>query len=494
MTKFLAHYFDSRSNVPTHSTTNLAGLHQIKSKQNETALWKCYMVSPQHTVVSSPTITMEEASREDDGAVPRGAVIMLSKDGVLTDLQLDDYNTSTTSTNQNHSLPHVEDVRFGISSFGNNNSTSIRCRRRRVLLQFGIRAGMVVLLLMLIIIPVVVIVMTSHQNSSSNTNNMSSRFQETIAYLQQYHVDPTAALTTTGSPQFRAAQWMANVDEASLPLSHDDNGRFLQRYALVVFYYSTQTQSVTWKHSLNFLSKQDECEWNFKVQQGRNENTSDSDSEMGVFCNDKDVVTRIVIEDMGLTGTLPVELSLLSDLTHLVLPRNQLYGSLPQQWVELTELTHLILNQNDFVQPLPSWMGDLTNLQYLDLSHNGFYSSLPDEFEQLDELTLLALEANHLTGNLDSLALLQQLQHLYLQDNQFTGTIDYHWMTTLIDLRTLDASNNLLEGGIPYQLLELSQLQVLDLHDNNLSGTIESVTQNVDTLHYARRRRKKGCD
>jgi Leucine-rich repeat (LRR) protein len=493
MTKFLAHYFDSRSNVPTHSTTNLAGLHQIKSKQNETALWKCYMVSPQHTVVSSPTITMEEASREDDGAVPRGAVIMLSKDGVLTDLQLDDYNTSTTSTNQNHSLPHVEDVRFGISSFGNNNTTSIRCCRRRVLQQFGIRAGMVVLLLMLIIIPVVVIVMSSHQNTSSNTNNMSSRFQETIAYLQQYHVDPMTALTTTGSPQFRAAQWMANVDEASLPLSHDDNGRFLQRYALVVFYYSTQTQSVTWKHSLNFLSKQDECEWNFKVQQGRNENST-SDSDMGVFCNDKDVVTRIVIEDMGLTGTLPVELSLLSDLTHLVLPRNQLYGSLPQQWVELTELTHLILNQNDFVQPLPSWMGDLTNLQYLDLSHNGFYSSLPDEFEQLDELTLLALEANHLTGNLDSLALLQQLQHLYLQDNQFTGTIDYHWMTTLIDLRTLDASNNLLEGGIPYQLLELSQLQVLDLHDNNLSGTIESVTQNVDTLHYARRRRKKGCD
>ena len=57
-----------------------------------------------------------------------------------------------------------------------------------------------------------------------------------------------------------------------------------------------------------------------------------SDSEMGVFCNDNDVVTRIVIEDMGLTGTLPVELSLLSDLTHLVLPRNHCTVRFPNNW------------------------------------------------------------------------------------------------------------------------------------------------------------------
>ena len=67
-------------------------------------------------------------------------------------------------------------------------------------------------------------------------------------------------LDDTTSPQYRAAQWMAEEDQLIINPS-DDLSRFAQRYAMVVFYYATGGDT-SWINQANFLSPTlDICSW-----------------------------------------------------------------------------------------------------------------------------------------------------------------------------------------------------------------------------------------
>jgi len=202
------------------------------------------------------------------------------QDDGFTDLELDPYhqNMRTVSLGD-HSLPNPEEVRI----------SETHGHRRKTLL-YAILAG--VCLLLVIIIPVSIA--SSRKNTSSRgrtqaLSQQSSRFQETMAYLSDY-VD-NDSLADNHSPQFRAAEWMADDDPLQLPLEKD--GHFLQRYALVVFYYATQGEA-EWTHQLKFLTDHHECDWN------RNFTFDDGSSELfGVRCDDDKVVDQLVIGKYG---------------------------------------------------------------------------------------------------------------------------------------------------------------------------------------------------
>jgi hypothetical protein len=67
-------------------------------------------------------------------------------------------------------------------------------------------------------------------------------------------------LDDTTSPQYRAAQWMAEEDQLIINPS-DDLSQFAQRYAMVVFYYATGGDT-SWTRKANFLSPTlDTCSW-----------------------------------------------------------------------------------------------------------------------------------------------------------------------------------------------------------------------------------------
>jgi hypothetical protein len=165
----------------------------------------------------------------------------VSEDG-FSDLDLsysDNNNNSNIRANDNHhSLPHVQDVRVGI---GNTGGTV--WNRRKIVLTIGV----MVMALVLIVVSVVAVANRQHNNNNNESMPSVPSIQETIAYLQDY-VD-TTSLSTSGSPQFRAAEWMTTNNE-----SLEYGQAFLQRYALVVFYYATQGDAA-WKHSLKFLTK-----------------------------------------------------------------------------------------------------------------------------------------------------------------------------------------------------------------------------------------------
>ena len=173
-----------------------------------------------------------------------------------------------------HSLPSAEEVRIGILPTTTN---------KRKVLVLSVLAGIAILFV--IVIPTSVVRHGNKNNAPEANMSQPSRFQETLAFLSEY-VD-NIAINTQGSPQFRAAEWMADDDPMRLPLER--GGQFLQRYALVVFYHATQGESA-WTHQLKFLTANDECDWNFDFTKDDGKVVT-----LGVLCDDNSVVKQLVI-------------------------------------------------------------------------------------------------------------------------------------------------------------------------------------------------------
>lgn len=80
----------------------------------------------------------------------------------------------------------------------------------------------------------------------------------------------------------------------------------------------------------------------------------------GVSCVDGKV-TRLFLDNNHLNGTLPSELSHLSQLQILNFSKNQLGGEIPPQLGELSQLEGLYLYDNQLSGSIPPELGDLSN-------------------------------------------------------------------------------------------------------------------------------------
>jgi Leucine-rich repeat (LRR) protein len=282
--------------------------------------------------------------------------------------------------------------------------------------------------------------------------------QEVMDFVSQYSDQDN--LDDSSSAQFKAARWMALEDSKSLPLQ---GPRFLQRYALMTLYFATGGEH--WLYDLNFASpNRDECHWNHEFRQPHG-----SSYELGVNCGNDNQVTSLSIDAMGLTGTLPTELSLLTHMQHLSLRSNSLSGDIPNLHT-MTQLTSLTLTYNNYSTKLPTWLGKLSNLSFLGLTNNNFRSTIPTDLLKLTSLESLALDDNSLTGSLDSIEKMNWLKNIYLHGNQFTGTLNNDFLSDLNKLEVLNLSNNLLKGGVPRDLMHHTTLKILVLNDNKLNG------------------------
>ena len=135
------------------------------------------------------------------------------------------------------------------------------------------------------------------------------------------------------SPEYRAVQWMAEKDPARMPV-HSHIDLITQRFALADLFESTQGSN--WQNSHNFMSDKDVCDWNL------------DDGENGVYCRNG-FVARIQLGDLGLDGTVPRSLGLLTHLEYLNLEANKLHGSLPNTVGLWTKLTHLDMREYFFL-------------------------------------------------------------------------------------------------------------------------------------------------
>ena len=166
-------------------------------------------------------------------------------------------------------------------------------------------------------------------------------------------------------------------------------------------------------------------------------------------------VTRLILRERQLSGTIPPELGVLSRLAQLDFHGNRLSGPIPPELGHLSNLEALQLHNNELSGPIPPELGRLSYLRKLNLHTNRLSGTIPTELGQLANLEALHLHNNRLSG-----AIPVELGSI--------GGLDSLWL-----------SNNLLNGEIPAELGQLPSLAQLNIHSNRISGEIPSELGNL---------------
>jgi len=141
----------------------------------------------------------------------------------------------------------------------------------------------------------------SEQSPVSSTESGSPTPSPTTQYfvalqslIESVSLDDGASLSDPSSPQHKALTWLStNANVTDYP-----DWRKIQRYALAVFYYSTNGDE--WDTRTGWLTDNDECTWaSFAIDPVCNDETGE--------------YLELVIGANNLIGTVPIELALLSD-------------------------------------------------------------------------------------------------------------------------------------------------------------------------------------
>ena len=142
-------------------------------------------------------------------------------------------------------------------------------------------------------------------------------------------------------------------------------------------------------------------------------------------------------------GTLPTELGLLTTLVNIDLDLNLIRGKIPESFKALTKMENIFVTGNSISGDIPSWIDSLTSLRNINFSHNLMTGRLPTSMGNLPNLAGLALDNNLFTnsfnGVFDSSLVpgLRKLEQFYMENNQFTGTLDQNFMKEMSALTYL---------------------------------------------------------
>jgi Leucine-rich repeat (LRR) protein len=113
---------------------------------------------------------------------------------------------------------------------------------------------------------------------------------------------------------------------------------------------------------------------------------------------------QIWLGDCPLTGTIPSEIGLLTDLQYIFFYdstfQGDLMGTLPSELGNLKKLIDFRLYGNQVGERIPSGLFGATSLETLILDNNFFIKSLPTEIGKLSNLGYLRLDGNQITGTL----------------------------------------------------------------------------------------------
>ncbi len=149
-----------------------------------------------------------------------------------------------------------------------------------------------------------------------------------------------------------------------------------------------------------------------------------------------------------MSGSIPTEIGLASNLESLRLETNFFTGSIPTEIGLATKLTDINFGFNDFFGKIPSEIGMLRNLINIRFNNNALSGRLPSEIGRVDALEVF-----------------------YATDNLMFGSIPSYY-GLLWNMRDLRLSGSGVGGFLPTELALLSNLERLDIADNNFHGTL----------------------
>ncbi|KAL7577623.1 hypothetical protein ACA910_015142 [Epithemia clementina (nom. ined.)] len=168
--------------------------------------------------------------------------------------------------------------------------------------------------------------------------------------------------------------------------------------------------------------------------------------------------------DTRVTGKLPDDIALLSNLEYIQLTDTEVAGSFPDGIYQLAKLYEFSAGSAQFENfTFSPSIGNLTKLEYLGVFGQGIQGTLPTE-----------------------LGLLTNLKFLVVGDSSVTGTLPTE-IGLLTNLLGLDFSNSKYKGTIPEEYGNLKSLEEFVLWGSPLTGTVpDSICsfKNLDVIRY----------
>lgn len=157
----------------------------------------------------------------------------------------------------------------------------------------------------------------------------------------------------------------------------------------------------------------------------------------GLGCNEDDFVTRIEmgkfhqplvnfydVEVWLIVSDLLTSCEFFSKLLFSHLEQNGVAGTLPVELSRLQTLRNLILEEGILTGTIPSKLGEIRSLEQIDLNFNLLQGPIPEELFLLSNLRQMDLNDNELTGTISSsIQGLAKMSFFQIENNLFTGTI-----------------------------------------------------------------------
>lgn len=265
----------------------------------------------------------------------------------------------------------------------------------------------------------------SRGGSSSHIDTSSDRYNNIKKRIVNANVTPGSLLEAKGStPQQLALAWIVEEDPAQLGQTHP---ALLERYSLAVFYFaSTNAESGGWTNSDGWLSEKGICAW-YGIECIPREQDATQENDFKPFTStydDNDKVTAISLKGNEIEGEIPEEWgNALKGLITLDLQDNWLSHVIPSSLGKLVNLRDLLLRDNELSGLLPAEIGALTNMHQLNLAENYLEGPIPPSWSNLKEIRNFAVSSNLLTGSFPDFSKMTRLLRLFLDDNDFEGTI-----------------------------------------------------------------------
>jgi len=264
-----------------------------------------------------------------------------------------------------------------------------------------------------------------------------------VAFLSNVSFDGGAAMTSnTTTPQSKALDWILGYDHIGPLQQEDDNldpqeqfllssTKLIQRYVLATLWYSTNGPG--WKvgggtdpNEIWLQPDVDECQWQWEIYVPTWFRHLRRLDELGQACNGEGNLVSFSFQDNDLSGPLPEEIGLLTNLRYMLLSDNRLSGTLPSQLGLLTSLSTLWIQGNQHLTgAIPTELGQLHLLDRLDLSNNDLEGGIPMTLQSLSSCEQLGLSGNpNIRGQVPKeLGYMKNLEQLAFSDTGLTGIV-----------------------------------------------------------------------
>lgn len=214
----------------------------------------------------------------------------------------------------------------------------------------------------------------------------------------------------------------------------------------------------------------------------------------GFYCdNPPDNKSAIALASVDFNGfqlsapTLGGFLDQLPDLALFHANSNNFGGTISSGIAKLPYLYELDISNNRFTGPFPSAVLGMPGLIFLDIRFNSFAGSVPPQiFAQ--NLDALFLNNNNFNQRLPDDLGNTHVLYLTLANNKFMGPIPTSISRSLSTLTEVLFLNNQFTGCIPYEIGLLSEAVVLDAGDNQLTGPLPAslvCLEKVEQLNFA---------